>query len=163
MDTLTTFSPSSASACFCWVRLIGLDGREFCREWVDIRLWWKGRCWRMGRRRSSFGKYTRARNEWALYDQALGENGVYVELKGWGGTGSVEGGRWPVGHHDAITTLMLDDFQTREKSVDRQVPSRESDMTKTYQWNYSSYPISDSWKLYHPSLSPVRRTNAPAR
>lgn len=34
------------------------------------------------------------------------------------------------GHHDAITMLMLDDFQTRKKSVDRKY--RESDMTKTY-------------------------------
>lgn len=80
----------------------------------------------MGRRRSSFGKYTRVRNEPCM-TKLLGGKGVYVELKGW-----VEGGRWKVagGHHDAITTLMLMAFQTREKSVDRKY--RESDMTKTY-------------------------------
>lgn len=34
--------------------------------------------------------------EWALYDQAPGEKGGYVELKGWveGGWWKVAGGRW---------------------------------------------------------------------
>lgn len=57
----------------------------------------------MGRRRSGFGKFIRVRIEPCM--TKFWEKKV-IELKGWvGGAG---------GHHDAIITLMLDDFQTRE-------------------------------------------------
>lgn len=87
MDTLTSFFPSWAWVCFCWVWLIGPDGRRFCRRLEGIRLCRKGRYWKMGRRRWSFGKYTRVRIR-ALHNRGL-EDRAWTSEEGKEGSAAI--------------------------------------------------------------------------